>query len=305
MASDVTKNDGSPMTRTDGTIDIPISAVPDAIRNSPHPDQTRTYTLKRGDEEVQVTAEKLVEMAQKGWNADAVTQQARETIKEYEKDHGMADDLRAIIQSGDVDAFRRMGATMGIPGDEVEKAAVGIWGDGSDEDEEETTPVRKTRQVTETQAGGKVSFNQFPEEVQRLLLRAEKSRIDEIIDVALDSSDKVRYNLEQYDAKGQKAIRALVEEKVRGRLSATSGDFGDGSHILRDVLPEVEALLEALGSPRRQTPALGMGHAPGGGDIEVYPKKAPDHVSSSDGNFEQHILEKLAFNQGQIERSKR
>jgi hypothetical protein len=294
--------------RTDGSLEVPINAVPDAIRNSPTRNQTQLHTLKRGEETVEVTTEKLIEMAQKGWNADEVTQRARESEKAATRALAIQDDLEQVIKSGDVDAFRRMGAAMGIPGNEVETAAASIWGDGSeDEEDEEETPTPRKRQAP--QQPQKVDFSQFPPDVQRLLLRAEKARIDEIVGSALDSSEKVRYNMEQYDEKGRKAaltaIRSLVEDKVRGRLNATDGDFGDGSHILKEVLPEVESLLEALGSPRRQTSALGMGLAPGGGDIEVYPKKQPNHVPSSDGNFEQHILEQLAFNQGQVERSKR
>lgn len=307
MAGEATPQGGSQQTqRADGTIDIPVGAVPDAIRTAPHPQQTQVFTLKRGEETMQVTAEKLVEMAQKGWNADVVTQQAREKEKAAERALAIQDDLEAVIRSGDVDAFRRMGAAMGIPGTEVEEAARNIWGDGED-DEVETTedePWQATRGKAAPQSS-QVDFKALPPDVQRILLRAEKQRIDEIIDAALDSDEKVRYNMEQYDEKGRSAIRSLVEEKVRGRLAATNGDFGDGSHILRDVLPEVRTLLEALGSPRRQTPALGMGLAPGGGDLEVYPKKQPDHVPSSDGSFEQHILETLAFNQGNAERAKR
>jgi hypothetical protein len=259
--------------------------------------------LKRGEETVQVNTEKLIEMAQKGWNSDVVTQQARETTKAAEKAMALQEDLEAIIKSGDVDAFRRMGASMGISGTEVEEAAKNIWGDGLDEDEEEEArPVTRGKVPPQN---AQVDFKSLPPDVQRILLRAEKQRIDEIIDAALDNDSNGSYNLEQYDEKGRKAIRSLVEEKVRGRLAATNGDFGDGSQILRDVLPEVKTLLEALGSPRRQTPALGMGLAPGGGDLEVYPKKQPDHIPSSDGSFDQHILETLAFNQAQSERAKR
>ncbi len=295
--------------RTDGSLEVPINAVPDAIRNSPTRNQTQLHTLKRGDETVEVTTEKLIEMAQKGWNADVTTQHAREAEKAAARALTIQEDLEAVIKSGDVDAFRRMGAAMGIPGNEVETAAASIWGDGSeDEEDEEEAPTPQKRQVP--QQPQKVDFSQFPPDVQRLLLRAEKARIDEIVQSALDSSEKVSYNMEQYENEKERkaalsAIRALVEDKVRGRLNASNGDFGDGSHILKEVLPEVESLLEALGSPRRRTPSLGMGLAPGGGDIEVYPKKQPNHVPSSDGNFEQHILEQLAFNQGQVERSKR
>jgi len=236
-----------------------------------------------------------------------VTQTARETTKAAERALSLQEDLEAVIQSGDVDAFRRMGAVMGIPVAEVEASAASIWGDGSDDDDadEVETTVKRERGTKAAVTPSQVDFSQFPADIQRLLLRAEKTRIDEIIDAALDSSAKVTYNMEQYDAKAQKAVRSLVEEKVRGRLNASNGDFGDGSHILQSVIPEVELLLEALGSPRRQTSALGMGHAPGGGDLEVYPTKKPDHVSSGDGAFEQNILEELAYNHGNLSRSKR
>ncbi len=101
---------------------------------------------------------------------------------------------------------------------------------------------------------------------------------------------------------GKKAIRRFVDEKIGGRLDQYGGDFGDGTRILAEVLPEVREHLQALGTPGKRTNA-GLGHAPGGGDTEIYPKQKPDHVPSTDGDrFDQNVLETIAYHQAQGER---
>jgi hypothetical protein len=289
---------GHPVAGDDGSvINIPPNSIPDVIRNAPYPGQNVMHTIKRGEEEVQVTTEQLKVMAQKGWNADVTTQQAREQAKQNEADIRLAGDLRAVIETGDVDAFRRMGLEAGVRGAELEEIVQQTFGE---EEEVEEAPVR-----TAPQTNGQLDFRQFPKDVQRLLLRAEKGRISEIVQGELDKSEKIAYNLEQYDAKGRAAIRSLIDEKIRVRLADTNGDFGDGRFIMPGVLKDIEALLEAMNSPTRKVPPLGVGPAPGGDGLEVYPKKLPDHVSSaSGGQFEQNVLETLAYHHANAQRSR-
>lgn len=271
------------------TLQIPRSAVPGELRES----SPAAETYKVNGKEVAYTYEQRAELIQKAAAADEKFREAALMRKEAESASVLRSDLEAIIQDGDVDAFRRMGAAMGLPGHEVEAAAAKIWGDGSDDEFEEEEEV--VRQPARRQ-DGKVDFAQLPHDVQRLLIKQEKDRITGIIHGTLDKNEKIRYNMEQYDEKGREQIKALVEEKVRGRLNSTNGDFGDGTHILREVLPEVESLLEALASSRRQLPGLSMGAAPSGGDLQVYPKKRPDHVRSTSGGWEENILQHLAYN---------
>lgn len=281
-----------------GVINIPPNSLTDAMRNSPHPNENVLHTIKRGDEEVQVTTAQLKTMAQKNWNADVVTQEARETQKQYEEDHRLAEDLRAVIADGDVDAFRRMGLAAGVRGQELEDIVAQTFGDGEEEDE--APPQREA-----APRNSRVGVNDFTPDVQRVLLRAEKAYIDQTVTHALDSSEKIRYNMEQYDEKGRAAIRELVNEKVRTRLADTNGDFGDGRFILPGVLKDVETLLEAMNSPTRKVSPLGMGPAPGGDGLEIYPKKLPDHVpSTNSGQFEQNVLETLAYHQANANRSR-
>lgn len=275
--------------------------VQDAVRGVPQvTEQPIERTLKVDGKEVKLTLTPTEEAAllQKGLAADERFREAADLRKQAEQGMALRTDLEQIIKEGDVDAFRRMGATMGIPATEVEAAAQKIWGDGSEDDEwedREERPLSTQRTIKEKVQDGPVPFNKLDPQVQRLLLRQEKARIDEIIGNALDKNETVRYNMEQYDSDGQKAIRQLVEEKVRGRLSATNGDFGDGSQILPEVLREIEATLKALGSSRRSLSPLGMGPAPGGGDPGIYPKKKPDHVSSRTGAFEDSIQQTIEY----------
>jgi hypothetical protein len=88
----------------------------------------------------------------------------------------------------------------------------------------------------------------------------------------------------------------MIDEKVRGRLDASDGKFGDGAQILREVIPEVRGTLEALGTSSRSTPPMGLGPAPGSHEASIYPTKPPDHVSSTDAGFDEHITETLQHN---------
>jgi hypothetical protein len=287
MADDPTKAAGDGQ---EGVIQADQGSIPPQIANAPHPTVT-LHTLKKGDETVEVTTEKLIEMAQKGWNADARTQAASEREKKAEAALSLQAEIDEVMESEDPDAFRRLGERLQVPQDQVEEIVNQYW-EGEDE-EGEVQPV-----------DGPVGIDRLAPDVQRALQLVERNRIGEIVKAALDNDETVRYNMEQRDAKGQQAIRDFVNDKVRGRLVESNGDFGDGSRILREILPEVRQHLEALGIPQKPN-TLGFGPAPGGGDTEVYPDKRPDYVPSTEGaDFEEHITETLRFNAAQIERSK-
>jgi len=268
--------------------------------------------LRVNDQEVRLklTHDQETVLLQKGLAADDKFREASEMRKEAEQGIRLQHDLEQIIQAGDVDAFRRMGAAMGIPAPDVEEAAQKVWGDGSEDEEWEDRSQRPSNRVNLSTPKARnsktqVDFDSLDAPTKRLLVRAEKQRIDEIIGLGLDTSEIIRYNMKEYDEDGKKAIRELVEDKVRGRLPAFGGDFGDGSAILPGIIKDVEATLKALGSQRRSISPLSMGSSPGGGDLGVYPTKKPDHVSSQDAGFESHIAEQLAFNMAQAQRAER
>jgi hypothetical protein len=104
-----------------------------------------------------------------------------------------------------------------------------------------------------------------------VLREAERTRIEGIVGGALDKDEDIRYNMEAHSPEGRAAIRRFVDEKIRGRLDSDvyRGQFGDGTRILSEVIPEIRDHLKALGTPGKRT-TTGLGQAPGGGDTEVY-----------------------------------
>lgn len=299
MSDDPTKKAGhDEVDGTEGRIQIPIESVPEATGKAPHPMDKEVSVLKVNGKEIAATQAQLEEWAQKGMAADEKFREASETKKEAEAALALQADLEAVIKNDDEDAFRRLASTMQVPQEKVEELIQGsVLGeeDGEEDDDDEdvlaTVPARK----------GPLGLEELHPDIQRALKIVERDRIEKIVQEALDNDDVVRYNMERRDEKGRQAIRSLVDEKIRGRLATTSGDFGDGSHILREVLPEVRTVLEALGSPEGPTP-LGMGSAPGSGSGDVYPKKRPDHVPVSDADYDQSILETMAFHKANAER---
>lgn len=303
-----TNNDGDDT----GLINIPNDQVPNALLNAPHPDQVRTYPVVVNGRQENWTLEKLTAEAQTGAAGREAFQEAAATRKENAKAISIQEDLEMVFKDGDIDAFRRLGAQYGVPGDEVEAIAQRTFNPGNDDDDEDEDVVgeyfdekdsnQKTRSRSQTDE--KIDYSKLSPDVQRVLREAEKTRIDTIVKNALDKDEIIAYNMDAQSPEGKLAIRAYVDEKIRGRLDSFAGDFGDGTRILAEVLPEIKTHLQALGTPGKRT-HTGLGQAPGGGDTEVYPTKLPDHVSSTEGDaFEQNILETLNYHQHQAERGK-
>ncbi len=290
-----------------GTIAPDATDIPAMIRDAPHPDQNRMHDLKKGDETVQVTTEQLVQMAQKGWNADSRTQQAAETAKENATAIAGWEDLKASLESDDPDAFRRAGLALGVPGDQVEDVVRRTFGDPDEDvlDEynrelDENRTDQPSRSRTDSSRSGPVNVADLAPDLQRVLMLAEQTRIKEIVQNALDKDEELSYNIKNLSPEGRVAARALVDEKIRGRLPEFGGDFGDGTRILSEILPEIREHLKALSTPR--SGPMGLGHAPGGDGDGAYPTKKPDHVSSTEGDaHDQYVGKLLEFHQAQAE----
>lgn len=304
-------------------VNIPPGAVPPQLLNAPHPSQTQLTRLVTDGREEMVTQEELVRRAQKGSSADSKFQAAAAQSKEADDAIRLKADLELLAETGDVSAFRRAGAAMGLSGDEVEEAARivyeqmddGTTSPGKDQFDENTLYEPKAQggqmnvaqrmaileaELIKTKAlltgGRRTGFADLDQTLQTVVVDVEQRRVDKIIQNALDSDEVLAYYMKGYDEKGQQAIRDLIDEKVRGRLDDSDGSFGDGARILREVVPEVKKTLEALGTPNRLTPQLGFGPSPGGQGANIYPTKQPDHVSSTEAGFEEHIAETLQHN---------
>lgn len=292
-----------------GIINIPADQVHPALRNSPHPDQTRTYNVVVNGRQEAWTLDKLIAEAQTAAAGREKFQEASQIRKEAAKAMALQEDLELVFKEGDLDAFRRLGAAMGVAGDEVEKIAHQTFAKGDEDDDDDEDAVenyeRQVRKAGKTPVRNEpVDYSRLSPDVQRVLREAERVRINGIVDLALDKDETIAYNMNAHSPEGRAAIRRYVDEKIRGRLDQYGGDFGDGTRILADVLPEIRDHLQALGTPGKRTNA-GLGHAPGGGDTEVYPRQLPDHVPSTEGDaFEQNVLETMAYYQAQAERAR-
>lgn len=290
-----------------GVINVPNTEIPPVISSSPHPDMAQVHEVKINGEVQKMTVEQLIAATQKGGAADENFRKASDLTKENASAINLQEDFNTIMGADDdaaEDAFRRIGEEMGVPQDEIDRITDETFG----EEEEEGDPIdayddeistRRTQREPVNE--GPIDYSRLAPDVQRALRMVENNRIKEIVQTAIDSDEVVSYNMKLHDVKGQAAIRAYVDEKIRGRLDAFGGDFGDGNRILAEILPEVRDHLQALGTPKSRGP-LGLGQSPGGGDMEVYPKKRPDHVSSTEGDaFEQNILETIAYEQVKAE----
>lgn len=299
-----------------GIINIPSDQVHPAIANAPHPSQTQTYPVQINGRLENWTLERLTAEAQTGAAGREAFQDAAMQRKENAKALAVQEDLEQVFQGGEgaIDAFRRLGVQYKVPHEQIEQIAAQTFLDQDDEDDDDDDDAvqsylkeeaaAKAAKATRSRPDGSVDYSNLSPDVQRVLRVAEKTRIDEIVKNALDSDEILAYNMEAQTPEGKQAIRDYVDEKIRGRLNSFNGDFGDGSRILAEVLPEIKTHLQALGTPGKRT-HTGLGHAPGGGDSEVYPTKLPDHVSSTEGDaFEQNVLETLAYHQAQAERGR-
>ena len=302
---------------------IPASAVPPQLANAPHPYQNQTTEIIVDGQKQVVTHDQLVTLAQKGVASDNRFQEASSKSKEADAAINFKADMDLLAETGDISAFRRAGAAMGLSGDEVEEAARVVYesneepspgSEGFDENSLYTNNGPPPGQATgvgqqiaaltamvqklQGQASGKqTGFGDLSEDLQTVIGDAEQIRVDKIIQNVLDSDDVLSYYMGSYDKKGQSAIRSMIDDKVRGRLDASDGKFGDGTRIMREIVPEVREHLEALGTPNRSTPQMGLGPAPGGqSGADIYPRKQPDHIPSTEAGFEEHIGETLAHN---------
>ncbi len=317
-----------PQDQSDNTpvVNIPASAVPPQLANAPHPYETQLTEIIVDGEKQTVSHAKLVELAQKGVSSASRFQEASAKNKEAESAIALKADLEILAETGDISAFRRAGASMGLTGDEVEEAARIVYESMGENPDSPSSPGEgqfnndspydgqasrgqegsiaqriaaleaALSKTTATLENKRTNFGDLDESLQVVVTDVEQARVNKIIQKALDSDEIMSYHMKTHDTNGQRAIRDMIDEKVRGRLDASDGRFGNGIQILREVIPEVKTTLEALGTLNRTTPQMGLGPAPGGQGAEIYPTKQPDHVSSTDPGFEEHVGETLAHN---------
>ena len=132
----------------------------------------------------------------------------------------------------------------------------------------------------------------------------EEQRIGKIITGALDNDKELAYHTMTMDSGQKDQFRAMVERNIQGRLASTGSDFGDGTRVLSAVLSDVKADLKALGTPKPgHTPTFGIADSPSNTDAGSTPPQEPDHIPSTDSQFEQHIGEVIAHGMAKAEQA--
>ena len=297
----------------DVKISAPQPSTVDRVTGTTPP---QTYIIKVNGVEKTYDWDGLVRAAQKGEAADERFREASEIMNSAKSALAFKEDLEAVTK-GDVDAFRRAAASLGLNKQEVESAVARYnWGEEEEVDEDDEEDVlEEYLRAGAGQAGpqrGKgeprqVSYADLSPDVQRALQREERRYIETVIDAALDSDEDLRYNMRALTDEGRGVVKELVRKGVEGRLNAMAEsdrdvDFGDGKAILREVLPEVKKVVKSL-APRQHGP-VSMGPSPDGGT--VHPTKRPEYVSSLHGDDEwaQNILEEMSWYMNQADQAK-
>lgn len=312
------QNNPTPVQQGDEeVVNIPAENVPPGQTMAPPQTHERAgAVLKVHGVDTEVSYEGLVTAAQKGMAADENFQSAAAETKKAESALQFQEDMQLVATSGDVNAFRRAGAALGIPGNRLEQtaefieknfASEGASQNASDPNIGPSIPPTdgkiaadwaKEIAALKAQIDGKqVSLGNLSPDIQKALISVEEQRISGIIQKSLDKDPTLSYYMGRNEGKGRDAIRGMIQDKIKGRLNASDGRFGDGVAIMGAVLPEVRTLLDAVETPERSIPPVGLGPAPGGSGPSIYPAKEPEHVSSTESNFEEHILELLAHNE--------
>jgi hypothetical protein len=260
--------------------------------------------------EQRVTLEKAKELAQKGVAAEKRFQEAAQMRKEAERGVRVTELLKKVTEEHDLDSFRELCKESGLNEEQTEQAIAVGWQEEGEEVDTGPEPddtkgvLAELKKSIEASQRRKLKYDDLDTDLKRAFEDMESGRISKIVQNSLDKHPKIGYYMRTLDDKGQKAIRDMIHDGIQGRLDEVGGDFGDGSQVLPQVLSKVSERLEALGSPERTTPPTGLGPSPGVGTSGSLPEKAPEHVSSSEAGFEQHILEMIVHNARKAESGK-
>lgn len=308
-------NSGSTLTPTSTPNEesvLPSGALPPGVEPKAIP--VKTWEIKVNGETQKLTEEQMIERAQKGTAAEARFQEAALAKKEASDALEIRGHLEKVLKEGDTDAFRAIGEKVGMSSAEIEEGVKAMLAAGGDEDEDQgkeepkgkggekgSLTLEDVQKLLADRDGkkAKVSFADLADDVQSELVGTAVGRINRKITEALDTDEEIRYYMRGKTEEEAKVFRQLVDGEIKGRLNETKQSFGDGTQVLAHVLPKVKTYLKAFGTP--STSPVGLGPNPGGGELNVYPQKEPEHVSSTSFDFDQHILETIAFNQVQAD----
>lgn len=236
---------------------------------------SQKVTLKRGSETVEVDHKQLVELAQKGWDAD-------DKWKAAAKGRQIEELAQKAIVEGDEDSEFKLYELVGVPQDQINK-------------------IKEVRQKLAESAGTTVSTTNSPsnpesaskpvtEDIEEIIRKvtSEERAVDFLdslgasIDSAIDSNTKIVALLEKYEDEGaRKTVRAFLAERAsrsaRQEMQTRLARNQEPSAKWLTELPAlaVEAALKEAGVLRIGDVTLGRSSGDPGASSSNQPMEAP------------------------------
>lgn len=283
---------------------------------------------KRFDLSIPEQRSEYTKFAQKGVAADTKFQEAADTAKGAEAAVAMQKAFNSLLQDGDLEALQAIGQQYGIPKGEIDtiiqeardSQAISEMPDFTTHEKSGLVSNDPTKRQGQGQGQGQppeiddrivkgfqdvfkalgdikesqakpIDFGSLTDDMKRVVAPLEDSRINGIIEKVLDKDPELGYTMKNSPGNRRAAVLKLVREKCDGRLSQHNGDFGDGTRILSEVLPEIKVFIKNYDTPSDPTtPSMGIGPSPNQSSAGLYPgSKDPDPVSSKDPAFDRHI----------------
>lgn len=276
-------------------------------------------TLNVHGQERKVTRDEVLVAAQKHLAGDDSLKRNSEAVK-------LLDDMKAVKEHHDLDAFRRVAGFMGgDPGAieaSIQQAREAQATQFKEGEEKEGTPTKKgapkpdkeegftfedvVSAVSEKMGkGGPVGIDALDPKLRDVILGMAESRMSDVVEKALDNDPVLGKILKGGEEKLRGAVRSLAYQEVKRRAQTGSNVLaGQG---VQDALQVVRAQLEALGvgGPGGSIPhSSGLGSVPGGSGVlhpPTTPAKRPSGGMADPGyaNFlTQLIQEKLVESPG-------
>ena len=274
-------------------------------------------SLKVYDQEQEYTYEEIKRFAQKGLAADQKFRDAETQAKQNEEAIKGWEALKSAASNEDPEALRSVMELMGAKPADIEAALENAFGEDfavSDDDagdsgkkgggkdaSDDTAPPWLTPDMWNAMARAvnalihkRVSLSDLDPDLKGTLEPVGVRTKREKVEFALDRDPELGYN-EYGDEQKQRLVDAVLHEAEQA-TKAAGRPFGDGTHVLPGAISHVKSLLSSLAPQKGRTPPMGLPPAPGRSGAEVHQK--PKRVSTSDPNYEDNVLEQIAFHIG-------
>lgn len=265
-----------------------------------------------------VSQEELLELAKKGAEADARFASLQKNLEGAQQSAQVANYMRQIAETGDTGLFPKLAAELGLNAQEIAEAQRAMedymnrggrrddrrddrgrptrysW----DEEDEEDDPVEEWERRTNPNPGKppQIDYSRLSPDLQRLMVKAEQSRIREIVENALDKDEVIGYYMRTAGDRGRDAVQKIISREI-GHYLKDNPDFGDdGQDAMKQILPTVREIVENFAAPTT-TGMSEFGAVPQTvGDLPRVPTKEPEYVPATSPDFERHVLERLQYN---------